>query len=139
MTTDTPTKTATNSLKYRKTIHPNSLANLELGKFQKGNNGNHNTEGYSLTSLLKDALIFPLKEPRPDATVRELLVYSTITGALAREPGPFAQVWDRIDGKVIERRMSINVTTTPELLAEAQAILIGDRQAETLLLSEVDD
>jgi len=81
-------------------MHPNSLKNLEIGKFPKGYNGNQ--QGYSLKSLLLDNLQKPLKAPPKDAPARDLLVHSTIEGAIKRETAPFKEVWDRTEGKVTD-------------------------------------
>ena len=82
--------------KYSWGMHPNSRKNLKM--FPKGYNGNH--QGSSLLSQLKTSLDKPLKKPSDDASVRDHLVYSTLAGAIKREPTPFKEVWDRVEGKV---------------------------------------
>ena len=80
-----------NSPKQAKTkhrMHPNSLKNLT--PFKPGENGDKPGQGYSLRAELKHALKLRRKE----------LVDSTIEGAIKREPTPFKEVWDRVDGKV---------------------------------------
>jgi len=91
------TKITPESVKYPRGKHPNTLKNLK--PFPKGHNGNPNP-GYSLTSRLRDSLKKPLKKPKGDAPVGDLLVYSTLVGALEREPTPFRETWDRVDGKL---------------------------------------
>ncbi len=83
-------------VKVRPGEHPNSRANLV--PFKKGENGNH--QGYSLLAALKCKLNEPLQEPAADAPVRDHIVYSTLVGARLREPVPFREVWDRVEGKV---------------------------------------
>ena len=75
-----------------------SLANLI--PYKPGTNGH--TGGYSLKERLMHSLDKPLKPPEKDAPIGERIVYSTLEGALLREPTPFREVWDRVDGKVKE-------------------------------------
>ncbi len=72
-------------------MHPNSLANLPPTQWQKGVSGNSGGNGYSLLSELKHAL---------NKQKREDFVNSTIEGAILREPTPFKELWERIEGKV---------------------------------------
>ena len=93
--------TQTNSVstpKYGWGQHPNSRKNLKIG----GIEGNGNLAGSNLVSLLKYSLNKPLVTPKQDALARELLVHSTIEGAILREPTPFREVWDRVEGKVTQ-------------------------------------
>ena len=83
--------------KYKRGEHPNSKKNLK--PFPKGHCGNPRV-GYSLTMALKDSLNKPLKKPSKDASVREHIIYSTLEGALEREPTPFNTVWDRVEGRL---------------------------------------
>jgi len=85
-------------------LHPKSMANLELGKFPKGSNGDRSHSGYTLTSALKDSLHKPLRRPDLDAPVRDHIIFSTLQGALEREPTPFKEVWDRSEGKLIDKQ-----------------------------------
>ena len=73
-------------------MHPNSLKALIPTQYPPGTNGNNGGNGYSLKAELKHALN---KEKRLE------LVNSTIEGAILREPTPFKEVWDRVDGKVL--------------------------------------
>ena len=82
--------------KYGWGQHPNSRKNLKIG----GIEGNGNLAGSNLVSLLKYSLNKPLVTPKQDALARELLVHSTIEGAILREPTPFKEVWERCEGKV---------------------------------------
>lgn len=92
-----------NRLGDKRGLHPNSLKNLK-----PGDNGlNHNLDGYSLKSALKHSLNEPLKKPDKDAPARDLVVYSTIEGAILREPTPFKEVWDRVEGKVPDKHAII--------------------------------
>ena len=84
--------------KYRRGKHPNSLKNLLGPRWEKGQSGN--PYGYSLTSALKHSLGKPLKQLSEDAPARDLLIYSTLEGAIKREPTPFKEVWDRTEGRV---------------------------------------
>ena len=87
-------------MKYKRGMHLNSLKNLRPS-WKVGQSGN--PHGYSLTSRLKDALAKPLKQPSKDAPARDLLIYSTLEGAIKREPTPFKEVWDRTEGKVADK------------------------------------
>jgi len=89
-------------VKYKRGENPNSRKNLQ--PFPKGSKGGLNRQGYSLTSALKDNLNKPLKQPDLDAPVRDHIVYATLQGALKREPTPFREVWDRSDGKLIDKQ-----------------------------------
>ena len=82
--------------KYAPGHHPNSRKNLVVGDIGQ----DHSRTGYSITSRVKDYLGKPLKPPPPDAPARDLIAYSAVQGAILREPTPFREVWDRIDGKV---------------------------------------
>lgn len=74
--------------------HPNSLKNLK--PYPKGVSGNEGSgKGYSLTAELKHAL--------KDLKKRKEFINSTIEGAIKREVTPFKEVWDRIEGKVVDR------------------------------------
>lgn len=76
--------------KYPAGKHPNSIKNLK--PYPKGVSGNEGSgKGYSLTAELKHAL---------DKETRVRLIKATIDGAIAREPTPFREVWDRVEGKV---------------------------------------
>jgi len=87
--------------KGRKRIHPNSLANLAIGRAvlaEKAKNGllyNQNPDGYSLAAALKTRL-------RRSPELREQIIDSTIQGTLEREPTPFKELWDRVDGKLAQ-------------------------------------
>lgn len=79
--------------KYPPGKHPNSRKNLIT--YPKGVSGNQGSgKGYSLTSELKHAL---------NKETRTALIQSTIEGAIKREVTPFKEVWDRVEGKVIDR------------------------------------
>ncbi len=94
---------STKPLKYKPGQNPNSLKNLRAGN-PPIDIGKH---GYSLTSALKDNLNKPLKVPDLDAPVRDHIVYATLQGALKREPTPLREVWDRSDGKLIDKQALI--------------------------------
>ena len=88
-----------------KPMHPNSLKNLKP-PWQPGTNG-YNAGRLSLTERLRHWLDKPLVKPAPDAKAVDWVVYSTIKGAIDREPSPFNQLWDRVDGKVVEQRRNL--------------------------------
>ena len=88
--------------KYKRGMNPHSRKNLLGPRWKKGESGN--PQGTSLSADLKRALDKPLEEPSEDAPARELLIYSTLEGAIKREPTPFKEVWDRVDGKLSEQR-----------------------------------
>lgn len=81
-------------------MNPNSLANLPPHQYPKGTNGNAGGNGYSLLAELKHAL---------NKEKRLKLVESTIQGAILREPTPFKEVWDRIEGKTPDNQPSVAI------------------------------
>jgi hypothetical protein len=100
--------------KYGRGKHPNSKKNLIM--FPPGHNGNPNP-GLSLTCRLRKALLESKKEPGKDASVAEQLVYSTLEGALKREPTPFREVWDRVDGKLQD---------TPPVFTDVKVMIVRE-------------
>ncbi len=95
--------------KYPHGKHPNSIKNLK--PFKPGENGISPGQGYSLTSALKHSLDKPLKEPLEDAPVRDHIVFATLQGALERETTPLNTVWDRADGKLIDKHAVLGEIT----------------------------
>ena len=87
--------------KYKRGMSPNSRKNLLGPRWKKGESGN--PQGTSLSADLKRALNKPLRQPSEDAPAREMLIYSTLKGAIKREPTPFKEVWDRTEGKVADK------------------------------------
>jgi len=80
-------------------MNPNSLRNLKP-PYPKGVSGNANSgNGYSLTSELKHTL--------RNRELRKQIVASAIEGAILREPAPFKEVWERVDGKVPENTLPL--------------------------------
>ena len=75
-------------------MHPNSLKALIPTQYPPGVSGNNGGNGYSLTSELKHAL---------NKKRRLAIVNSTIEGAILREPTPFKEVWDRVEGKLQDK------------------------------------
>ena len=76
----------------------------------------------------------PLKPPNNGASSAESLVYSTIAGALLREPAPFHEVWDRGEGKVKE--------STPSVLPGGQVlniIVVGGGQNLQDIIQQVKE
>ena len=84
-------------MKYKRGQNPNSQMNLRPGNPPVDCKGN----GYSLTSALKHELAKDYK--------RTELVRSTIEGAIKREPTPFKEVWDRVEGKVPDKLLVAEV------------------------------
>ena len=80
-------------------LSPASLKNLR--PFKPGENGDPSKNGVSLTQELKIKL-------RKSPELRALLVGAIIDGAIAREPTPFKELWDRHDGKVPGDNVAIN-------------------------------
>ena len=72
----------------KRVMNPNSLANLRPGNPPVDIPQNN---GYSLTAELKHAL---------NKEKRLAIVNSIIEGAILREPAPFHELWDRVEGKV---------------------------------------
>ena len=115
------TKTVSSSKTRRKghpQTNPRSLANLI--PYKPGENGHQG--GYPLKERLQHSLNYPLKQPGKAATAGEVLVYSTLKGAIAREPTPFREVWDRVEGKVPDKR---DVTFNGEGLSDILMKLRG--------------
>ena len=81
----------TNKLGDKRGLHLNSLKNLKEAGWNAGQSGN--PDGYSLTKALKIAL-------RNDPVRFKQLIEATIDGAIALDPAPFHEVWDRHEGKV---------------------------------------
>ena len=92
------TKTSA-SVKYPHGKNPNSLRNLQ--PYKPGENGNPKP-GNSLKASLLNALGQPLIEPKPDAPVRDHIVYATLKGAIDADPSSthLKEVWDRTEGKI---------------------------------------
>ena len=96
--------------------HPNSRRNLIRGYHGQDNSGNG---GYSLTVALKAAL-------RKSPEICQQIVNSTIEGAILREPTPFREVWDRVDGPLKD---------TPPVTVDNRQIIIqvNSERAKELL------
>ncbi len=86
------------SPRYAPGHHPNSRKNLKP-PYKPGENGNPKP-GNSLTARLKNALV---DHPQ----LAEEFIQSTIHGAIKREPTPFKEVWERLEGKVPEKHAII--------------------------------
>ena len=87
-------------MKPKKKMHPNSLANLKP-PYKPGENGHQHA--YPLKERFLHALDHPLKKPKDDDCAGAHLVYSTLEGAILREPTPFKEAWERIEGKVPDK------------------------------------
>ena len=97
------------------------LASLKnLIPYKPGENGHGRV--YPLKERLYHALDKPLKEPKADAPVGEHLVYKTLKGALDLVPAPFHETWDRVEGKVPDKR---DVTFNGEGLSDILMKLRG--------------
>ncbi len=110
-------------------IHPNSLANLEKGKFKKGEN--HNPKGrppkdVSLTSLLKEQIDTIPPGEKQGRTWRQLLVLAWLTGSM-KNPTLLKELLDRLEGKIKE---SVDITT------KGEAIGNGHKSIPTSVLDE---
>ena len=131
---------------YPEGYHPNTLANLAKGRAKlaemRKNGILTNPKGYSLKSALIDTLAKPLTPPKKDALARDLFIHSTIEGAILREPTPFKEVWDRVDGRLQDnippvsidnRQVNIYVldNETRELLAK-----VAERTGNQRVLGE---
>lgn len=102
---------------------PKSLANLI--PYKKGENG-HQFGGFNLTERLKHAL-----RKHPEQV--EQIICSTIEGCILREPTPFHEVWDRMEGKVPDR----TIPGSPELIQNFIFILPdGTKLAPKALIEE---
>lgn len=99
-----------------RTMSPASLANLKP-PYKPGENGHGRV--YPLKERLAHALDKPLRVPDLDACAGDQIVYSTLQGAMLREPAPFREVWDRIEGKVPGDGVQVNFNTIEILIVEA--------------------
>ena len=117
------TEEASKPVKYPPGQHPNSLKNLK--PYKPGENGHGRV--YPLKLRLQHALDKPIVKPREDAPAGEHIVYATLQGALKREPTPFKEVWDRIEGKLQD--------TTVKLEDHRQQIniIVSDERAKQLI------
>jgi len=97
------------NLKVQRGRHPNSLANLKSGWHGQDLSMN----GVSLTQELKAKL-------RKDPTLRKQIVESTLEGALKREPTPFREVWDRIDGRLQDNPPQVQGVTVINILVRGE-------------------
>ncbi len=104
--------------KYKRGQHPNSRASLKPG--YHGQDLSHN--GVSLTTVLKTKL-------HRTKALQEKLVDSAIEGALLREPTPFKEIWDRVDGKLESLAPSLTLNIN------AEKVLIDARERLTAKLS----
>ena len=113
-------------VKYKPGQHPNSKKNLV--PFPKGHPAT-NIRGYSLTAALRDTL--------RDKKLRRKLIESTLEGALKREPTPFREVWDRVDGRLqdnppqVQGVTVVNILVTGEHMKELLA-KVAERTGELL-------
>lgn len=80
----------------------------------------------SVTTLLKN------RDPKDNQKVADKLYKLAIAGDMSA----IREYIDRTDGKVMDRHLNLNVTTTPELLMEAQARLREAQAATDNLLEE---
>ncbi len=120
----------TQPLKYKRGQHPNTLRNLRPGNPVVDI---HNNKGFSLTSALKFSLNKPLKEPAPDAPVRDQIVYATLKGAVELVPAAFRETWDRAEGKVLGENLQVNFN-------EVKILIVREgRKADIPLLEEGED
>ena len=69
--------------------------------------------GVSLTQELKTKL-------RKDPTLRKQIVESTLEGALKREPTPFREVWDRVDGRLQDNPPQVQGVTVINILVRGE-------------------
>lgn len=109
-------------------MHPNSLAALLPTQWPKGVSGNNGGNGYSLTAELKHAL---------NQQKRLEIVNSTIEGAIKREPTPFKELWDRVEGKVPDKGQPLNDNRVLNIIVINQhtsdlIALVGERARKSL-------
>lgn len=92
----------------KRKMHPNSLANLEKGKFQKGQVANPNgrpPKDYSITSIIKSMLDLPVDAALPGAdgkTWRQLIARAILYGSAKGNPTMIKELLDRLEGKVTQ-------------------------------------
>ena len=109
-------ETISQPMKFKRGQHPNSRANLR--PFPSP--GDLNRQGKSLTLRLRESLDEPLAKPDASSSVREHLVYSTLEGALKREPTPFREVWDRVDGRLQDNPPQVQGVTVINILVRGE-------------------
>lgn len=103
--------------------------------WQPGQSGNPNGRPKtSLTELLRDKLEANDGEYK-FKIVQELINIAT-NPPVKTQVHALSMILDRIDGKLIERHVNLNVTTTPELLEQARMLLLEDKTAEQSLIAE---
>ncbi len=118
-------------VKYKRGEHPNSLANLE--KFLPGQNGNHNLEGYSITSEIKQQLkedsefIAPHARPR-DKGWRQQIAREILAKAASGDVAMVKELLDRTEGKVPGDNVAINFNEIRVLVVEAPPPSIEEAQ-----------
>ena len=124
-------------VKYKHGRNPNSLKALGEHRrtWPKGQSGL--PTGISLTAALKEAL------RTNDGEKRRKLIDSTLAGAILREPTPFKEVWDRVEGKVAEKGPPVNNDNRVLniiVINQHTADLIGrvGERAKKLIVGEVD-
>ena len=95
----------------RRGLHPNTLANLEKSPapiWEPGQSGH--IQGESLKGCLQRLAEKPLVKPDPKtAPAKEQIAYATLEGAVLREPTPFKEAWERLEGKVPEKHLIAQV------------------------------
>jgi len=111
--------------KYARGLHPNSRKNLRNGNFD---DFNRDYSGFKLTKALKLALMAGGKQKAQE------LIKSTIEGALLREPTPFKEVWDRVEGRIQDDKPQYNdnrqyniIIQGEENKAKLQQLLSGEK------------
>jgi hypothetical protein len=110
----------------KKKPHPNSLANLEKGKFKKGNKlGGRPPGAVSFKTIIAEYLTDelelrdPLTQKRVRKELKKHLTARLIAKALSGDLNAMKEVIDRHDGKVTQNA-NINITTQEDALKELE-------------------
>ncbi len=93
-------------------------------RWEPGESGNpEGRKPDSLTTLLKSYLEQGDSKAHKKKVVEALVALAQSIGSQG-QVAAIKEIFDRIDGKVIDKRISINVTATPESIREAQERLL---------------
>ena len=116
------------SVKKPRSIHPNSLANLQGPRWKPGEPGN--PQGTSLSFDMKMILDKGTEylDKMPDSPRKEILT-AWITHSLYGKEGYFREMLDRTEGKVkLPIEGDINLNITGDMLALAFRVAEGEKE-----------
>lgn len=103
-------------------------------RWEPGESGNPDGRPKSTLTSLLERYVNADGEKEKKALVKELLTLAKTRQGRGQIPA-LMEIFNRLDGKVIDRRISINVTATTESIREAQDRLL-EAQTRTNQLQE---